>query len=212
MAETMSPGALLLILDQRLRGTSNLTEYSQFTFYRITSASIQASMAEKEDRMQDEDELKKPHHPVLRVQISWTVRQPVFQRKPKTFSVMVKKKSNSILVLLPIRFLKKHQYKESDLKIEHSLSLDLMLSEKQWLLFMVMWWRVVAVIPPQNMVHLFPLFFTGGGHSTARMASSNTVFRPRWVSAEHSRYFTAPEDQEADMVGEKVSVMSFIVL
>lgn len=31
----------------------------------------------------------------------------------------------------------------------------------------------------------------GCGQSTARMASSNTVFRPRWVKAEHSRYFTA---------------------
>lgn len=35
-------------------------------------------------------------------------------------------------------------------------------------------------------------FFTlvGWGHSTARMASSKTVFSPRWVRAEHSRYFT----------------------
>lgn len=40
--------------------------------------------------------------------------------------------------------------------------------------------------------HFLFLFFTGGGHSTARMASSNTVLRPRCVSAEHSRYFTAP--------------------
>lgn len=45
---------------------------------------------------------------------------------------------------------------------------------------------------PQNTVHFLPLFFTGGGHKTARMASSNTVFKPRWVRAEHSRYFTAP--------------------
>ncbi|TNN49581.1 hypothetical protein EYF80_040199 [Liparis tanakae] len=42
------------------------------------------------------------------------------------------------------------------------------------------------------MVHLFPLFFTGGGQSTARMASSNTVFRPRWVRAEHSRSSLVP--------------------
>lgn len=40
--------------------------------------------------------------------------------------------------------------------------------------------------------HFLFLFFTGGGHRTARMASSNTVLRPRCVSAEHSRYFTAP--------------------
>ena len=31
----------------------------------------------------------------------------------------------------------------------------------------------------------------GGGKSTARMASSNTVFRPFCVNAEHSRYLTA---------------------
>lgn len=30
----------------------------------------------------------------------------------------------------------------------------------------------------------------GWGHRTARIASSKTVFRPRWVRAEHSRYFT----------------------
>ena len=30
----------------------------------------------------------------------------------------------------------------------------------------------------------------GCGHRTARIASSKTVFRPRWVRAEHSRYFT----------------------
>lgn len=29
------------------------------------------------------------------------------------------------------------------------------------------------------------------GISTARIASSKTAFRPRWLSAEHSRYFTA---------------------
>ena len=37
----------------------------------------------------------------------------------------------------------------------------------------------------------FFLTLVGWGQSTARMASSNTVFRPRWVRAEHSRYFTA---------------------
>lgn len=58
------------------------------------------------------------------------------------------------------------------------------------------WWRGVCVVCPQNTVHLLPLFFTGGGHSTALMASSNTVFRPRWVSAEHSRYFTAPDERK----------------
>lgn len=36
-----------------------------------------------------------------------------------------------------------------------------------------------AVYIPQNTVHFLPLFFTGGGHKTARMASSNTVFKPR---------------------------------
>lgn len=39
--------------------------------------------------------------------------------------------------------------------------------------------------------HCFFLSFVGWGQRTARMASSNTVFRPRWVKAEHSRYFTA---------------------
>lgn len=28
------------------------------------------------------------------------------------------------------------------------------------------------------------------------MASSKTVFRPRWVSAEHSRYFTESEKEQ----------------
>ena len=32
----------------------------------------------------------------------------------------------------------------------------------------------------------------GFGHRTARIASSNTVLSPFWVSAEHSRYLTAP--------------------
>lgn len=37
------------------------------------------------------------------------------------------------------------------------------------------------------------LFFGGMmGQRTARIASSNTVFRPFWVRAEHSRYLTAP--------------------
>lgn len=38
----------------------------------------------------------------------------------------------------------------------------------------------------------FRLGLTGiTGHNTALIASSNTVFRPFWVKAEHSRYFTA---------------------
>lgn len=50
---------------------------------------------------------------------------------------------------------------------------------------------------PQNTVHFLPGFFTGGGQSTARMASSNTVFKPRCVRAEHSRYFTDPRGKTA---------------
>lgn len=46
-----------------------------------------------------------------------------------------------------------------------------------------------------NSRHFLFLFLTGGGQRTARMASSNTVLRPRCVSAEHSRYFTAPAGQ-----------------
>lgn len=34
-------------------------------------------------------------------------------------------------------------------------------------------------------------FEGGGGHNTARIASSNTIFKFFWVRAEHSRYFTA---------------------
>jgi len=45
---------------------------------------------------------------------------------------------------------------------------------------------------PYSTLHFLLLFLTGGGHRTALMASSNTVLRPRWVKAEHSRYFTAP--------------------
>merc|ERR1719440_2243465 len=43
------------------------------------------------------------------------------------------------------------------------------------------------------MTHLRPAFFlTVGGQSTTRMASSKTDLRPFCVSAEHSRYLTAP--------------------
>ena len=41
-------------------------------------------------------------------------------------------------------------------------------------------------------MHGFLRWGFGFGQSTARMASSNTVFRPFCVSAEHSKYFTAP--------------------
>lgn len=44
----------------------------------------------------------------------------------------------------------------------------------------------------QNTVHFLPGRLTGGGQRTARMASSKTVFKPRWVRAEHSRYLTEP--------------------
>lgn len=37
----------------------------------------------------------------------------------------------------------------------------------------------------------------GCGHRTARMASSNTVLRPRCVKAEHSRYFTESVGRKA---------------
>lgn len=49
---------------------------------------------------------------------------------------------------------------------------------------------------PYNNVHFLFFLLTGGGHSTARMASSNTVLRPRCVRAEHSRYFTAPAGRQ----------------
>lgn len=59
--------------------------------------------------------------------------------------------------------------------------------------------------------HFLFLFFTGGGHRTARIASSNTVLRPRCVSAEHSRYFTAPvEGKQA--VTEQFSVPAALLL
>ena len=41
-------------------------------------------------------------------------------------------------------------------------------------------------------VHLRLGALVGTGQSTARIASSNTVFSPFCVNAEHSRYFTAP--------------------
>ena len=41
-------------------------------------------------------------------------------------------------------------------------------------------------------LHCFFFLILGTGHSTARIASSNTVFKPFCVKAEHSRYFTAP--------------------
>lgn len=51
---------------------------------------------------------------------------------------------------------------------------------------------VLCVQSVQRSKHFLLGFLTGGGHRTARMASSNTVLRPRCVKAEHSRYFTAP--------------------
>lgn len=50
-------------------------------------------------------------------------------------------------------------------------------------------------------LHFLCFFFAGGGQRTARMASSNTVFRPRWVRAEHSRYLTAPEKRKNIAIG-----------
>lgn len=75
------------------------------------------------------------------------------------------------------------------------------------------WWSVVlAVLSFQNMVHLLPLFFTGGGQSTARIASSNTVFRPRWVSAEHSKYFTAPGKNQKALCHENKLIIRWLQL
>lgn len=54
------------------------------------------------------------------------------------------------------------------------------------------WWCHLPSLPPQNTVHFLPPFLIGRGQSTARMASSKTVFSPRCVRAEHSRYLTAP--------------------
>jgi len=50
----------------------------------------------------------------------------------------------------------------------------------------------------QNILQCLDFLGFGGGHSTARMASSKTVFRPLWVNAEHSRYFTAPTSLAID--------------
>lgn len=62
------------------------------------------------------------------------------------------------------------------------LSLSMILS----LLFLCVFLRPTIYSSEQG----FFLTLVGWGQSTARMASSNTVFRPRWVKAEHSRYFT----------------------
>ena len=53
-----------------------------------------------------------------------------------------------------------------------------------------------------NSRHFLFLFLTGGGQRTARIASSNTVLRPRCVSAEHSRYLTAPVGNTASPSGQ----------
>lgn len=45
----------MLILDEKLRVTSDLKAYSQFTFYLVNTALIQASMAEKEQSQYDEE-------------------------------------------------------------------------------------------------------------------------------------------------------------
>merc|ERR1719261_915408 len=55
------------------------------------------------------------------------------------------------------------------------------------------------------MTHLEPFFFfTVGGHSTTRIASSKTCLRPFCVSAEHSRYLTAPMDFDMSIPSSKV--------
>lgn len=94
-------------------------------------------------------------------------------------------------ILANITLKKKHEYKENNLSNArlHLPFSALFVSEVVVVLH-------DDVVCSQNTVHLLPLFFTGGGHSTALMASSNTVFRPRWVSAEHSRYFTAPGERK----------------
>lgn len=129
---------------------------------------------------------------VLWAQNKWTAN--VFS----IYSVMVKKE---YILVLPISlwnsinyFKAIFLYKESNLNSTHSHSL---VFSHPVVVFVhgdgsVM---VHTVFAPQNMVHLLPLFFTGGGQSTARIASSNTVLRPRWVSAEHSKYFTAPGEE-----------------
>lgn len=53
-------GFNLLILEQGLRVTSDLMTYSQFTFYLVDTALIQASMAEKEEMSQYENKFQKP--------------------------------------------------------------------------------------------------------------------------------------------------------
>ena len=47
-------------------------------------------------------------------------------------------------------------------------------------------------------LHLRVFLILGTGHKTARIASSNTVFNPFWVKAEHSKYFTAPTSLAID--------------
>ncbi|TSK87575.1 Serine/threonine-protein kinase 19 [Bagarius yarrelli] len=54
------------------------------------------------------------------------------------------------------------------------------------------WWLAIP-----NSGRFTKYFIQGGGQRTARIASSNTVLRPRCVRAEHSRYFTAPERETA---------------
>lgn len=52
--------------------------------------------------------------------------------------------------------------------------------------------RVDVVTATHSTMHFLVRCGFGFGHSTARIASSNTVLRPFCVSAEHSKYFTAP--------------------
>lgn len=47
------------------------------------------------------------------------------------------------------------------------------------------------MVKVQRILHLF-FFFFSRGIRTARIASSNTIFNPCWVRAEHSKYFCAP--------------------
>jgi len=50
----------------------------------------------------------------------------------------------------------------------------------------------IFFVTAYSKTHLRFGFTCSTGQSTARIASSNTVFRPFWVNALHSRYFTAP--------------------
>jgi hypothetical protein len=67
-----------------------------------------------------------------------------------------------------------------------------MLIQPSFVVAVEMWLIQVSMEKNYKREHLRLGFWCKTGQRTARIASSNTVFNPFCVNAEHSKYFTAP--------------------